>query len=87
MNNISKPTTSLGNSAKVSIGETWGTITTTWATETRTWQAVSQLFTNALGIVNLDYLMTEDDNYLVQEDDSYLITEQCSPIINVTRPT
>ena len=34
------------NSSKVSVGETWGTITTTWATETRTWLAVSQLIGN-----------------------------------------
>ncbi len=44
--NTSKPTTTLTNSSKVSIGETWATITTTWASETRTWLAVSQLFTN-----------------------------------------
>ena len=44
--NVSKPTTSFSNSSKVSIGETWATITTTWAAETRTWLAVSQLFTN-----------------------------------------
>ncbi len=44
--NTSKPTTSLTNSSKISIGETWGSITTTWASETRTWGAVSQLFTN-----------------------------------------
>lgn len=38
------------NTAKASIGETWGSIQTSWATETRTWQRVSQLFTNvALG--------------------------------------
>jgi hypothetical protein len=44
--NVSKPTTSFSNSSKVSIGETWATVTTTWAAETRTWLAVSQLFTN-----------------------------------------
>jgi hypothetical protein len=44
--NVSKPVTVLANNMKVSIGETWATITTTWATETRTWLAVSQLFTN-----------------------------------------
>lgn len=35
------------NSSKVSIGETWETITTTWAAETRTWQQVSQLLSNS----------------------------------------
>lgn len=47
MLNQSKPTTSIANASKVSIGETWGTITTTWASETRTWEAVSQLLSNA----------------------------------------
>lgn len=44
--NQSKPTTSLTNTSKVSIGETWATIDTSWATEVRTWLAVSQLITN-----------------------------------------
>jgi len=34
------------NTDKISIGETWDTVTTSWNTETRTWLAVSQLFTN-----------------------------------------
>ena len=34
------------NTSKVSIGETWATVSTTWASETRSWLAVSQLFTN-----------------------------------------
>ena len=34
------------NISKVSIGETWDTVSTTWTSETRTWLAVSQLFTN-----------------------------------------
>lgn len=46
MINTSKPTTSIGNSSKISIGETWGSILTTWASETRTWLAVSQLISN-----------------------------------------
>lgn len=35
------------NQNKVSVGETWETITTSWATETRTWQQVSQLLSNS----------------------------------------
>ena len=35
------------NSAKVSTGETWATISTSWATEPRTWEAVSQLISNS----------------------------------------
>lgn len=46
MTNESKPTTTLSNSSKVSVGETWATITTSWSSETRTWEAISQLFTN-----------------------------------------
>jgi len=34
------------NIAKVSIGETWATISTTWASETRDWLSASQLITN-----------------------------------------
>jgi len=34
------------NVSKVSVGETWATISTTWNTETRTWLAASQLITN-----------------------------------------
>jgi hypothetical protein len=45
--NQAKPTTTLTNTAKVSIGETWATITTTWASETRTWLQISQLLTNS----------------------------------------
>ncbi len=46
MQNQSKPTTSISNNSKISIGETWATITSTWATELRSWLAVSQLLTN-----------------------------------------
>jgi hypothetical protein len=45
--NTTKPTTSLVNASKVSIGETWGGIQSTWATESRTWLAVSQLINNS----------------------------------------
>jgi len=41
--NISKPTTSLANAAKVASFETWATIVTTWASETRTWQDMASL--------------------------------------------
>jgi hypothetical protein len=34
------------NTSKVSVGETWNTISTSWNTETRTWLAASQLITN-----------------------------------------
>lgn len=34
------------NSAKASIGETWGTIASTWAAETQNWEEASQLISN-----------------------------------------
>lgn len=46
LTNISKPTTTLTNSSKVSFGETWDTWTITWATETRTWDELSSLIDN-----------------------------------------
>ena len=58
MINESKPTTTVTNSAKVSIGETWASIASTWATETRTWLAVSQLFTNSARTTYGDPLWT-----------------------------
>lgn len=36
----------LTNFSKVSVGETWDTVTTSWATETRTWLQISQLIGN-----------------------------------------
>lgn len=45
--NLAKPTTTLTNTDKVSIGETWASVLTTWATETRTWLEISQLLTNS----------------------------------------
>jgi hypothetical protein len=44
--NQSKPTTSIGNSTKVSVGITWASIATTWATETKTWGLISMLLAN-----------------------------------------
>ncbi len=46
LSNISKPTTALVNTDKVSIGETWNSILTTWATETRTWDDMASLIDN-----------------------------------------
>lgn len=44
--NVTKPTTSLTNTTKVSIGETWASILTTWATDTRTWDDCVSLIDN-----------------------------------------
>ncbi len=44
--NVSKPSTTLTNTDKVSSGETWASITTTWATETRTWVDMASLIDN-----------------------------------------
>lgn len=47
MTNETKPTTTILNSAKVDIGETWNTIVSIWDDEIRTWDIVSQLITNS----------------------------------------
>jgi len=44
--NTTKPSTTVANAFKVSIGETWASIMTTWASETKTWQSASQLISN-----------------------------------------
>lgn len=44
--NISKPSSSLTNTTKINIAETWATITTTWDTETRTWLDMASLIDN-----------------------------------------
>jgi len=46
------------NSSKVSVGETWATVSTTWDTETRTWLAVSQLLSNNSKPTTADPLWT-----------------------------
>ena len=43
MINDSKPTSSIIDSSKVSISETWNTILTTWNSETRTWNDLFSL--------------------------------------------
>lgn len=44
--NVDKPTSSVTNTTKINIGETWGSITTSWATETRQWSQFASLLTN-----------------------------------------
>lgn len=44
--NQDKPNTSISNSTRISIGETWASIPTTWATETRTWEDMQSLIDN-----------------------------------------
>ena len=45
--NTTKPSApSFTNTARVSFGETWTTITTTWVSETRTWLATVSLMSN-----------------------------------------
>ena len=46
ISNTSKPTTTLSNTDKVSIGTTWNSILTTWNSETQTWLEASQLIDN-----------------------------------------
>ena len=44
--NISKPSTSLTNTARASVSELWSTILTTWASETRTWADCASIIDN-----------------------------------------
>ena len=46
MINVSKPTTSFANAAKINTGETWASILTTWASETQTWEGVASFIDN-----------------------------------------
>ena len=46
MINTSKPTTSIANSNKPQVGETWATEPYTWTVESRTWLAISKLISN-----------------------------------------
>lgn len=82
--NQAKPSPSVSNVSKVSIGETWTTITTTWATEIRTWLAVSQLITNVVR-TEVESLVTEALDYLMTEDDDFLTTG-VNQITNIAKP-
>lgn len=44
--NVSKPSTSLTNTTKINIGETWASISSTWGAETRTWNDLQSLIDN-----------------------------------------
>jgi hypothetical protein len=45
--NQAKPVSSIANSAKVNIGETWAAIETTYATETRVWSEFASIISNS----------------------------------------
>lgn len=46
--NVSRPSTSLANSARPAQGETWASNPYTWAQELRTWLDTGQLIDNIL---------------------------------------
>jgi len=46
MKNQTRTTSTILNQPKVSVGETWDSITTIWDDETRTWDEISKLITN-----------------------------------------
>lgn len=80
--NVSKPTTSLTNSSKISIGETWGSITSTWASEVRDWLTCSQLISNSSKPRSLgSYTFDEIGDRIISEtggamsDSSFIINE------------
>lgn len=83
--NISKPSSSLANVTKVSIGLTWADITTTWATETRTWLAISQLFTNTSKNRTLgSYTFDEIGNTTIDSHGGAM--NDSSAMINIAKP-
>ena len=45
--NETKPTTSLTNSTRINIGETWGSDLNTWDEELRTWAATISIISNS----------------------------------------
>lgn len=84
--NTSKPTTAIANSSKVSIGETWATITTTWASETRTWAAASQLISNSSKPRSLgSYTFDEIGTHLISEEGGAI--SDGARMINVSKPS
>lgn len=46
--NISRPNSSISNTSRANIGETWASIPTTWASETRAWIDMSSLISNTI---------------------------------------
>jgi len=46
LTNVSKPNTSLTNTTKINIGETWASNPYTWALETRTWADMASVISN-----------------------------------------
>lgn len=44
--NTSKPTSSVTNTTKVAVGETWATDLNTWNAESRTWDATISIISN-----------------------------------------
>jgi len=45
--NETKPTTSLTNSTRINIGETWGSDLNQWQNESRTWDATISIIVNS----------------------------------------
>lgn len=87
MNNESKPTPSVINSEKISIGETWDTITTTWQDEFRTWDRMGILINNFIKVVaGIGYLLKQDGSYLLKEDGGRIIINNTGGIINENKP-
>ena len=83
--NTVKPSSSLTNSSKVSIGETWGSILTTWATETRSWLKISQLITNTAFGFNR-YLLQQNGSFLLLQGGDKIILNPGTFITNTLKP-
>lgn len=46
ISNTTKPSSSMANSSKINIGETWDSILSTWATESRIWDDMASIIDN-----------------------------------------
>ena len=45
--NISKPSSSISNSSKINIGETWDSNDNQWQNEARTWDSTVSIISNS----------------------------------------
>jgi hypothetical protein len=78
--------TPVTNTSKVSIGETWGSITTSWASETRTWLDCSALIDNTSFKSLGSYTAGEVASFTVEQLANVSFDRQFSPIINSSKP-
>lgn len=47
ISNTTKPSSSMTNSTRINIGETWDSNVSSWDTETRSWDEMASIITNS----------------------------------------